>query len=887
MDEKLFFQVLLWDLNLTNIFCSNIKIDSIKSLISESSISINVTKFKLSCSVNYEWGLFGGTVVSDMGNGYTFVTIKLTKKNNLVDHANLTKCDIHLNITDLNFTNKFLNWELVKATIIYMVENEINFLISNTLTNLINNNLTKIFKDVNDKIYPYLIQNNHGNHDNNLTNIVNFTNNKILYSISYLINTIITPKINNIINYLTNKTQNITFSKLSEIYTTSIENTNISVYADNYSVGFNQSLKYSEVLNPISDYKLGNKIKLSNINVMMPLSVYINKSSYYFIFETDFLNMELDLNTEILINKTFLSNLDVAQLINCKCLINSIINKNYFQKKNNFITGNIKVHYNDNDHLFNDVINLVNNAILLFTTEYNKAMSAFYFAYIFNPIILYIEKIIDNQTCIDIHKNTNFWLNYIILTISLISILIFSISYWYKNNLIKNDELKELINNDYFGGSQPLLFDEIIDIKIRWLVLIVIILNISLYLFSNINNGASLLIKLSLGEFYNKTTDSLLTFSLFGSTKDIWESKLYIISIIIFLVSGVWPYIKLITILLCIIFQFGNNRKFLEILDVLNKWSLLDVFLMIIMMCLFNIDIKVGSIYIKIFMNPEIGIHLFLIATIISPILCQIILFYHNKNIRLISYEVNNKSFLEKFSSVKNKTYLTKLGVIILILSYVLTMILMIMSLFLDLFSFKLKGYFAIALDLLNSSIYKKYSVETLLYELPNCVSYDNNLSIRWIQLYSIITIVLFPILSMIILFLILFYPLKNNYQTKLIKTVEYMRTFSVVEVFILAIIIGVLFLSDFVHYIANKMCEQYIITYFSWSPTINDDSFFGVEAKILPGFWVLLIATILHIIITNILLLSFNYSLFNEKFLGSKLLKIFLIRCHILSKIL
>ena len=78
-------------------------------------------------------------------------------------------------------------------------------------------------------------------------------------------------------------------------------------------------------------------------------------------------------------------------------------------------------------------------------------------------------------------------------------------------------------------------------------------------------------------------------------------------------------------------------------------------------------------------------------------------------------------------------------------------------------------------------------------------------------------------------------------------------------------------------------MCEQYIMTYFSWSPTINNNRCFEVEAKFLPGFWVLLIATILHLMVTNVLFLSFNYSLFNEKFWGSKFFINFCIRCKIL----
>ena len=92
-------KVLLLNLDLTNISCSNVKIDNIKSSIYKSSISINTTKFKLSCSINYKWGSFNGSVDAEMKNGYTYIKIDLIKKDNLVDHANLTECNIYLNIT--------------------------------------------------------------------------------------------------------------------------------------------------------------------------------------------------------------------------------------------------------------------------------------------------------------------------------------------------------------------------------------------------------------------------------------------------------------------------------------------------------------------------------------------------------------------------------------------------------------------------------------------------------------------------------------------------------------------------------------------------------------------------------------------------------------------
>jgi uncharacterized paraquat-inducible protein A len=72
-----------------------------------------------------------------------------------------------------------------------------------------------------------------------------------------------------------------------------------------------------------------------------------------------------------------------------------------------------------------------------------------------------------------------------------------------------------------------------------------------------------------------------------------WDAGVYPLSVLIALLSGGWPYLKLLLIGVCWVCPLRVRRRetILQWLDALGKWSLLDSYVMVAMMVAFNFKV--------------------------------------------------------------------------------------------------------------------------------------------------------------------------------------------------------------------------------------------------------------------------------------------------------
>ncbi len=108
-------------------------------------------------------------------------------------------------------------------------------------------------------------------------------------------------------------------------------------------------------------------------------------------------------------------------------------------------------------------------------------------------------------------------------------------------------------------------------------------------------------------------------YSLFGAVKMMWGYNLYIIAILIVGFSIIFPFVKLIALFyICFIIKESKARyRTIRIIESFAKWSMLDIFVVCILLVLTNNQIFVSS-------KPEIGVYYFLLAIFIS-IICAIL----------------------------------------------------------------------------------------------------------------------------------------------------------------------------------------------------------------------------------------------------------------------
>ena len=128
---------------------------------------------------------------------------------------------------------------------------------------------------------------------------------------------------------------------------------------------------------------------------------------------------------------------------------------------------------------------------------------------------------------------------------------------------------------------------------------------IYLFAWSNATTAASVVVG-------DKLT--VYTFSLVNSVEDMWKAGLYPLSILIAIFSGVYPYVKLLTIVTFSVILQQPQNKFLRLIDNIGKFSLLDSFVMTILKTGLEIN---GIATVK----SHFGFYVFVFATIGSMLI--------------------------------------------------------------------------------------------------------------------------------------------------------------------------------------------------------------------------------------------------------------------------
>jgi len=96
------------------------------------------------------------------------------------------------------------------------------------------------------------------------------------------------------------------------------------------------------------------------------------------------------------------------------------------------------------------------------------------------------------------------------------------------------------------------------------------------------------------------------TFSVISGITNLWDSKYYFLSFIIFFFSVIFPIVKLVTLFAIWFIRLKNQQRkwLLRGLSLLGKWSMLDVFIIAIII----VSIKLGALASA---KAEIGIYYF------------------------------------------------------------------------------------------------------------------------------------------------------------------------------------------------------------------------------------------------------------------------------------
>ncbi len=184
-----------------------------------------------------------------------------------------------------------------------------------------------------------------------------------------------------------------------------------------------------------------------------------------------------------------------------------------------------------------------------------------------------------------------------------------------------------------------------VPLPIRAGVLLFLLVNVALFVSSNTSLGASVYLVARTPDSSTQFP-SLFNFSLVNSVRDMWNAHVYALSILIALFSGVWPYTKLVLLIFCWcspsrILNVRRRGHILIMLDAMGKWSLIDTFVLMMMMVAFHFNIAPpvsphtppGLITFEAFVEPHFGFYSFLIATMLSLVITHFVIKVHEHSI--------------------------------------------------------------------------------------------------------------------------------------------------------------------------------------------------------------------------------------------------------------
>lgn len=141
-----------------------------------------------------------------------------------------------------------------------------------------------------------------------------------------------------------------------------------------------------------------------------------------------------------------------------------------------------------------------------------------------------------------------------------------------------------------------LAYDTTVPLAVRLIVPVILCVNIALFVGGHIIVAASVSVDFSLLGV-NLSLDDFASFSLVESLKDMWNAGVYSIAIFLGLLSGAWPYMKVLSLFYLWLvppprLPLAKRGSRLATLDLLGKWSLIDVFVLLLFMVAFNVKIE-------------------------------------------------------------------------------------------------------------------------------------------------------------------------------------------------------------------------------------------------------------------------------------------------------
>ncbi len=427
-----------------------------------------------------------------------------------------------------------------------------------------------------------------------------------------------------------------------------------------------------------------------------------------------------------------------------------------------------------------------------------------------------------------------------------------------------------------------------IPIIMRLLVPLIVIANIAFFLSGHLSVGASVDIDVEVaGEAFR--INELFFFTVAESIKDMWDAGATEMAVLILLVSGLWPYIKQLMVLFLWfmppkLISVARRESILLWLDILGKWSFLDIFILILSLSSFRVVVKspddasylpTDFFSMNLLVIPRWGLYANMMAQFISQFNSHLIIHYHRKikfdfeaeealewsDIPDEIDEVPYRLFKHPFQGSRMKRPKTwtirpvaSWMLIFLSISFV---VLLILGCTLPSYSLEQFGL----VGLVSNAPYVEHNifstVKLLLDQAKFTGLLEDHIGLSVLSAVMILTALIVPILQLALLLIRWFVPLKQRSRFRLFAAIEALAAWQYIEVYLVGIIVASWQLGGVSEFLINDYCGGLEDTFsqlqFYGILGVNDAQCFRVSAKLESATWILVSASVILALINHI----------------------------------
>eukprot|EP00056_Hartaetosiga_gracilis_P000541 m.38875 g.38875 ORF g.38875 m.38875 type:complete len:1083 (-) comp10247_c0_seq1:47-3295(-) len=348
---------------------------------------------------------------------------------------------------------------------------------------------------------------------------------------------------------------------------------------------------------------------------------------------------------------------------------------------------------------------------------------------------------------------------------------------------------------------------------------------------------------------------------------ELFEAKVYPLAICIVVFSGVWPYVKLLFMLYAWVaptkyMPVKKREFFLQVLDFLGKWSILDIYvsIMLIVGMHFHVPMLNNSdiVAVDLWVHPDDGLYYYWSTIIGSLILTHIMLHLHRgvlrENGNVVTPDLEAEMLCNHHFFSKHRFFeLTMLGKLVVAFAILLTATAAVIGAYSYSFSFHFQGLAAWLVDTTEHWDSKNYSVFSMISNLHSSFFQPNGAPSWAIQILFTLFVIGIPLFQQFCLFILWFIPMKPRKHEVMLHFTEIVNAWAALEVFVLAIIVTVVQLEPLSQFIIGDNCNgiNILLKLFLDTELNGVDKCFAVETELLEGCWILISCCCLSFIST------------------------------------